>query len=43
MPLPHTLLGLLSYRPATGYELKVAFEQSTIFSGTPPCPRFTAP
>ncbi len=28
MSLPHALLGLLSYKPATGYDLKAAFESS---------------
>jgi PadR family transcriptional regulator, regulatory protein AphA len=28
MSLPHALLGLLSYKPATGYDLKVAFASS---------------
>ena len=28
MSLPHALLGLLNYKPATGYELKAAFESS---------------
>lgn len=31
MSLPHTLLGLLNYRPATGYEIKTAFDQSVHF------------
>ena len=31
MSLPHTLLGLLNYHPATGYEIKAAFEQSVHF------------
>jgi DNA-binding PadR family transcriptional regulator len=31
MSLPHALLGLLSYHPATGYELKAVFEQSIHF------------
>jgi DNA-binding PadR family transcriptional regulator len=28
MSLPHALLGLLNYRPATGYDLKATFEKS---------------
>ena len=28
MSLPHALLGLLNYKPATGYDLKAAFESS---------------
>lgn len=28
MSLPHALLGLLNYKPATGYDLKAAFENS---------------
>jgi DNA-binding PadR family transcriptional regulator len=28
MSLPHSLLGLLNYRPATGYDLKAGFEKS---------------
>ncbi len=31
MSLPHALLGLLNYRPATGYELKRTFTQSIHF------------
>lgn len=31
MSLPHALLGLLHYRPATGYELKTAFNDSIHF------------
>lgn len=31
MSLPHALLGLINYRPATGYELKAAFETSIHF------------
>ncbi len=31
MSLPHALLGLLTYRPATGYELKTAFNKSIHF------------
>ena len=31
MSLPHALLGLLNYRPATGYQLKAAFTQSIHF------------
>ena len=31
MSLPHALLGLLRYRPATGYELKTAFNESIHF------------
>jgi PadR family transcriptional regulator, regulatory protein AphA len=31
MSLPHALLGLLQYRPATGYELKATFTQSIHF------------
>jgi PadR family transcriptional regulator, regulatory protein AphA len=31
MSLPHALLGLLNYRPATGYELKKTFTQSIHF------------
>jgi DNA-binding PadR family transcriptional regulator len=29
--LPHTLLGIINYHPATGYEIKAAFEQSIHF------------
>ena len=31
MSLPHALLGLLHYRPATGYQLKKAFKESIYF------------
>jgi len=31
MSLPHALLGLLNYQPATGYELKATFERSIHF------------
>ena len=31
MSLPHALLGLLNYRPATGYELKATFTKSIHF------------
>jgi PadR family transcriptional regulator AphA len=31
MSLPHALLGLLNYRPATGYQLKKAFKESIHF------------
>jgi PadR family transcriptional regulator, regulatory protein AphA len=31
MSLPHALLGLLNYQPATGYDLKIAFKQSIHF------------
>ena len=31
MSLPHALLGLINYHPATGYELKVAFNKSIHF------------
>lgn len=31
MSLPHALLGLLNYKPATGYDLKTAFKQSIHF------------
>ncbi len=31
MSLPHALLGLLNYRPATGYQLKTAFKESIYF------------
>jgi len=31
MSLPHALLGLLNYRPATGYELKATFTNSIHF------------
>jgi DNA-binding PadR family transcriptional regulator len=31
MSLPHALLGLINYVPATGYELKTKFEQSIHF------------
>lgn len=31
MSLPHALLGLINYRPATGYDLKMAFEKSIHF------------
>ncbi len=31
MSLPHALLGLLNYRPATGYQLKKAFKESIYF------------
>lgn len=31
MSLPHALLGLLGYRPATGYELKGIFQKSIHF------------
>ena len=31
MSLPHALLGLIQYRPATGYELKAAFDGSIHF------------
>ena len=31
MSLPHALLGLINYRPATGYDLKVAFDNSIHF------------
>lgn len=31
MSLPHALLGLLNYRPATGYELKASFTRSIHF------------
>ena len=31
MSLPHALLGLLNYHPATGYELKTAFNKSIHF------------
>ena len=31
MSLPHALLGLISYRPSTGYELKTAFKLSVHF------------
>ncbi|OPY68044.1 MAG: hypothetical protein A4E57_01970 [Syntrophorhabdaceae bacterium PtaU1.Bin034] len=31
MSLPHALLGLINYKPATGYELKARFEQSVHF------------
>jgi DNA-binding PadR family transcriptional regulator len=31
MSLPHALLGLLNYHPATGYELKTAFNESIHF------------
>lgn len=31
MSLPHALLGLLNYRPATGYELKGTFTKSIHF------------
>ena len=31
MSLPHALLGLLNYRPATGYQLKKAFNESIYF------------
>jgi len=31
MSLPHALLGLIQYRPATGYELKAAFDSSIHF------------
>ncbi len=31
MSLPHALLGLLNYRPATGYELKATFTSSIHF------------
>jgi PadR family transcriptional regulator AphA len=31
MSLPHALLGLLNYRPATGYELKATFTESIHF------------
>ncbi|MHB8158487.1 MAG: PadR family transcriptional regulator [Desulfocucumaceae bacterium] len=31
MSLPHALLGLLNYQPATGYELKTTFERSVNF------------
>lgn len=31
MSLPHALLGLLNYRPATGYQLKKTFKESVYF------------
>ena len=31
MSLPHALLGLLNYRPATGYDLKASFKNSIHF------------
>ncbi len=31
MSLPHALLGLINYRPATGYDLKAAFKTSIHF------------
>jgi PadR family transcriptional regulator, regulatory protein AphA len=31
MSLPHALLGLINYKPATGYDLKMAFEKSIHF------------
>jgi len=31
MSLPHALLGLLNYRPASGYQLKKAFKESIYF------------
>ncbi|MHB8918234.1 MAG: PadR family transcriptional regulator [Desulfocucumaceae bacterium] len=31
MSLPHILLGFINYQPATGYEIKAAFEQSVHF------------
>jgi DNA-binding PadR family transcriptional regulator len=31
MSLPHALLGLLNYRPTTGYQLKKAFKESIYF------------
>src|SRR3974377_1257947 len=31
MSLPHALLGLINYKPATGYELKATFKESIHF------------
>src|SRR3972149_5832957 len=31
MSLPHALLGLLNYRPTTGYQLKTAFKEAIYF------------
>jgi PadR family transcriptional regulator, regulatory protein AphA len=31
MSLPHALLGLINYHPATGYDLKIAFQKSIHF------------
>lgn len=31
MSLPHALLGLIQYKPATGYDLKAAFQKSITF------------
>lgn len=31
MSLPHALLGLIQYRPATGYDLKITFQKSIHF------------
>ncbi len=31
MSLPHALLGLIHYKPATGYDLKIAFQKSITF------------
>jgi PadR family transcriptional regulator, regulatory protein AphA len=31
MSLPHALLGLIQYKPATGYDLKTAFQKSITF------------
>jgi DNA-binding PadR family transcriptional regulator len=39
MSLSHALLGLINYRPATGYELKATFDKSIHFFWNAPLPQ----